>query len=78
MTLVAPDPTTRSAPTAAVADPAHHSTPDEPLPAAIEVVAWSDPSFELAGHDPRSQYVERFWLPILGPSTVWMLATLHH
>jgi len=25
------------------------------------------------GHDPRSAYVERFWLPILGPSTTLLL-----
>lgn len=25
------------------------------------------------GHDPRSTYVEEYWLGILGPSTVWLL-----
>ena len=28
------------------------------------------------GHDPRSTYVERFWLGILGPSTTWLLRRL--
>lgn len=43
------------------------------LPAVIEIVAWSDPTFDTYGHDPRSAYVERFWLGLLGPSTTWML-----
>lgn len=43
------------------------------LPPVLEIVAWSDPSFELRGHDPRSAYVERYWLGLLGPSTTWML-----
>jgi hypothetical protein len=28
------------------------------------------------GHDPRSSYVEQFWLGILGPSTTWLLRRL--
>ena len=43
------------------------------LPPVLEIVAWTDPSFELNGHDPRSAYVERYWLGLLGPSTTWML-----
>jgi len=35
--------------------------------------AWSDPVIDQLGYDPRSAYVERFWLPVLGPSTVWFL-----
>ena len=27
------------------------------------------PDKDELGHDPRSAYVERFWLPVLGPST---------
>lgn len=30
----------------------------------------------LAGHDPRSAYVETFWLPIIGPSTTFLLRHL--
>lgn len=30
------------------------------------------------GHDPRSAYVETFWLPVLGPSTVLLLRRLSH
>jgi len=43
------------------------------LPSALEIVPWTDPSFETSGHDPRSDYVERFWLPLLGPSTTLVL-----
>ena len=39
----------------------------------LTVVPWPDPVVEAIGHDPRSPYVERFWLPVLGPSTVWLL-----
>lgn len=57
------------APTADLDPRPRPTEPDEPLPAALEVVAWTDPSFDLNGHDPRSQYVEQFWLGILGPSS---------
>ena len=40
----------------------------------IRVVAWDDPGDDpTAGHDPRSRYVERFWLGILGPATTLFL-----
>lgn len=39
----------------------------------IDVVAWPDPVIDRAGHDPRSRYVERFWLGVLGPSTTLLL-----
>ena len=35
-----------------------------------------DPIVEALGHDPRSEYVERFWLPVLGPSTTWLIRYL--
>src|ERR687889_145975 len=34
---------------------------------------WPDPVVDDIGHDPRSAYVERFWLGILGPSTTFFL-----
>jgi hypothetical protein len=42
----------------------------------IRVEAWRDPVVEALGHDPRSLYVETFWLPVLGPSTTWLLRRL--
>ena len=32
-----------------------------------------DPVVDQIGHDPRSCYVETYWLPVLGPSTTWLL-----
>ena len=34
---------------------------------------WWDPSLAVAGFDPRSAYAERFWLPVVGPSTLLLL-----
>ncbi len=34
----------------------------------LRVEGWSDPVVDRLGHDPRSDYVEIFWLPIIGPS----------
>lgn len=42
----------------------------------LHVTAWFDPVDALAGHDLRSTYVERFWLPILGPTTTFLLRRL--
>ena len=38
--------------------------------------AWEDPVVDRLGHDPRSRYCERFWLPVLGPSTVCLIRHL--
>jgi hypothetical protein len=43
---------------------------------SLAVEPWPDPVIDEVGHDPRSPYVERFWLAILGPSTVWLLRRL--
>jgi hypothetical protein len=51
------------------------TTPSFPTD-ALRVEAWDDPIVERLGHDPRSAYVETFWLSILGPSTVWLLRRL--
>lgn len=50
---------------------------DELRRATINVIPWPDPVVEELGHDPRSWYVERFWLPVLGPSTVLLLRLLN-
>jgi hypothetical protein len=41
--------------------------------AVLQVEPWTDPLIDRLGHDPRSRYAERFWLPVLGPSTMWLL-----
>jgi hypothetical protein len=42
----------------------------------LEVHPWDDPVLDHLGHDPRSPYVERFWLAVLGPSCVFLLRRL--
>jgi len=42
----------------------------------LRIEAWIDPVIDELGHDPRSAYVETFWLPVLGPSTTWLLRHL--
>lgn len=49
-------------------------TPTRPEQLCVE--PWPDPVIDQLGHDPRSTYVEKFWLGILGPSTVWLLRKL--
>ena len=44
--------------------------------ARIQVSAWPDPVLDKLGHDPRSLYVERFWLPVLGPSCLLLIRRL--
>lgn len=43
---------------------------------AINICQWEDATTEQFGFDPRSHYAELFWLPILGPSTMWLLRNL--
>src|SRR5689334_22575326 len=55
-----------------------------PMPVAIPDLSldvltirpWPDDVIDAVGHDPRSAYVERFWLGVLGPSAVWLLRRL--
>ena len=46
------------------------------MPATITVKPWHDPVVDVLGHDPRSRYVETFWLPTLGPTAVLLLRHL--
>lgn len=47
-----------------------------PLPPLVQVVPWDDPVVDRRGHDPRSAYVEQFWLSVLGPTATWLLRRL--
>jgi hypothetical protein len=49
-----------------------HSPLMEPA-AVLTVRPWPDTVVDRVGHDPRSRYVEQFWLGVLGPSTTWFL-----
>jgi hypothetical protein len=46
------------------------------LPTTMHVIPWVDPVVDRAGVDPRSAYVERFWLPVLGPSCTLLVRRL--
>jgi hypothetical protein len=39
-------------------------------------VGWPDPVIDRFGYDPRSLYVETFWLGVLGPTCTWLLRRL--
>lgn len=39
----------------------------------ISIVPWVDPVVDTLGHDPRTPYPERFWLPTLGPTALLLL-----
>jgi hypothetical protein len=39
----------------------------------LTVRPWTDEVLQRSGFDPRSPYVERFWLSIIGPSATWLL-----
>ncbi|MEP7112897.1 MAG: hypothetical protein ABI862_06500 [Ilumatobacteraceae bacterium] len=42
----------------------------------LMVVPWHDPVVDEIGYDVRSQYVELFWLNVLGPTATWILRRL--
>ncbi len=42
----------------------------------LRISRWDDPVVDAIGHDPRSAYVERFWLALLGPSTTFLIRRL--
>ena len=53
------------------------STPNPTFPEdRLKVRPWPDPVLDSLGHDVRSPYVERYWLPILGPSATLLVRRL--
>lgn len=50
--------------------------PEPPAVTELRVDVWEDPVIDSLGHDPRSHYVEQYWLGVLGPSTTWLLRHL--
>lgn len=53
------------------------SAPEGP-PDDVRVRPWPDPVIDTLGHDPRSLYAERFWLPTLGPTSFLLLRHINH
>lgn len=43
---------------------------------SLNIRPWPDDVIDSLGHDPRSAYVETYWLGILGPSTTWLIRLL--
>ena len=48
--------------------PAHEAT--------LAIYPWIDPITDSVGHPVRSDYVEQFWLGVLGPTATWLLRRL--
>ncbi|MEX1006969.1 MAG: hypothetical protein WD271_03895 [Acidimicrobiia bacterium] len=46
------------------------------MPLTLTVKPWPDPLIDTLGYDPRSRYVETFWLPTLGPTALLLLRHL--
>ncbi len=42
----------------------------------VTVRPWVDPVVDDDGFDPRSRYVEIFWLGVLGPTATWLIRRL--
>lgn len=45
-------------------------------PSTLRIVPWPDPVIDALGYDPRSWYVEQFWLGVVGPTSAWLLRRL--
>ena len=51
-------------------------TGGEAASTTVTIRPWIDPLVDDNGHDPRSRYVETFWLGVLGPTATWLLRRL--
>jgi hypothetical protein len=47
--------------------------PNQLTRSTLRVVSWRDAVVDGLGLDPRSWYVEQFWLPIVGPTCTWFM-----
>jgi len=56
--------------------PALRALTEFSAPNALHIRPWPDDVIDSMGFDPRSGYVEKFWLSVLGPSTTWLLRRL--
>lgn len=43
------------------------------IPRHATIHPWIDPVVDARGHDPRSIYVERYWLSVIGPTATWIM-----
>lgn len=68
-----PGPSSDHADQALPAAPLDHHQPE---PIKVLIRPWHDPALAEHGVDPRGDYVERFWLGVVGPSVVFLLRRL--
>ena len=54
-------------------EPTRPATRPMPIQSTVRVLPWPDPVIDRLGYDPRSLYVETFWLGILGPTSTWLM-----
>ena len=54
----------------------HPTAPDFSGRHEALILPLRDEHIDATGFDPRSHYAETFWLPILGPSTLWLLRSI--
>ena len=47
-------------------------SPIAPRSPLATIRPWLDPVVDERGHDPRSGYVERYWLGVIGPTATWI------
>ncbi|WP_419926277.1 hypothetical protein [Candidatus Poriferisocius sp.] len=40
---------------------------------SLWIEPWRDQITEESGHDPRSRYVEQYWLGVIGPTAAWLM-----
>jgi hypothetical protein len=48
----------------------------EALPPTLVIRPWIDPVVDTIGHDARSVYAEVFYLPVIGPTALWLIRRL--
>jgi hypothetical protein len=70
---VAVRPVPETAPRSVPDVPVEPGSPSATALGSIRVVGWPDPVIDKLGYDPRSLYVETFWLGVLGPTCTWLL-----
>jgi hypothetical protein len=60
--------------TSSTPDPGHPDRPNRGhADTHAEIRPWSDPIVDERGHDPRSAYVERYWLSVIGPTATLIM-----
>ena len=52
----------------------HETEPETDTPnGTVTIRPWIDAIVDARGHDPRSTYVERYWVATIGPSAAWIM-----